>query len=111
MAQLSPATLTAKIQDRPLCLQEARHQLRQQGGKQHVKLAVAATAAVDVPALKLPFQPLSFAAASVLFWATMRRLVLCLPAVAGLIEPCAGTNVPWLGCWAGLTLRSAAQSK
>jgi len=45
------------------------------------------------------------------FWATVRRLSLSLPGVAHVIEPCAGTNVPWIGCWAGLTLRSAAQSK
>jgi len=38
-------------------LQEARYQLRQQGGKQHVRLAAAAAAA-DVPALKLPFDTL-----------------------------------------------------
>ena len=96
---------------KPIWLQEARYPLRQQGGKQHVRLAVAAAAAADVPALELPFQPLSFDAACVWFWATVRRLVLSLPAVAHVIEPCAGTNVPWLGCWAGLTLRSAAQSK
>jgi len=93
---------------KPVCLQEARDQLREQGGKQHKRLAVAAAAA-DV--LKLPFQPLSFAAACVRFWATVWRLVLSLPAVAHVIEPFAGKNVPWLGCWAGLTLRSAAQSK
>ncbi len=82
---------------KPICLQEVRHQLRQQGGKQHVRLAVAAAAAADVPSLELPFQPLSFTAACVWFWATVRRLVLSLPAVAHTTEPCAGTNVPWLG--------------
>ncbi len=71
---------------KPTCLQDARHQLRQQGGKQHVRLAVAAAAA-GVPSLELPFQPLSFDAACVWFWATVRRLVLSLPAVAHKIEP------------------------
>ncbi len=96
---------------KPICLQEAHYQFRQQDGRQHVRLAVAAATAADVPALELPFQLLFFAAACIWFWATVRRLVLCLPAVAHVIEPCAGTNVPWLGCWAGLTLRSAARSK
>ncbi len=103
---------------KPICSQEARYQLRQQGGKQHVRLAAAtaaaaavAAAAADVPALKLPFEPLPSAAAYVRFWATVRRLVLSLPVVAHVIEPCAATNAPWLGCWAGLTLRPAAQSK
>ena len=77
---------------KPVNLQEARYQLRQQGGKQHVRLAVAAAAVADV--LKLPFQPLSFAAAYVWFWATVRRLVLSLPAVAHVIEPCTGKIVP-----------------
>ena len=45
---------------KPICLQEARHQLRQQVGKQRVRLAAAAAAA-DVPALELPFLPSSFA--------------------------------------------------
>ena len=78
---------------KPICLQEARYQLRQQDRKQHVRLAVAvaAAAAADVPALEPPFQPWSFAVACVWFWATVRRLVLSLPAVAHVIEPCAGT--------------------
>ncbi len=98
---------------KPNCLQESRYQLRQQVGKQHARLAAAAAAAAAaaVPVVKLPFEPLPFSAACVWFWATVKRLVLSLPVVAHVIEPCAGTNAPWLGCWAGLTLRSAPQSK
>ncbi len=99
---------------KPICLQEACCQLRQQGGRHHVRpvaAAAAAAAANDVSAVKLPFEPLPFAAACVWFWATVRGLALSLYVVAHVIGPCAGTDAPWLGCWAGLTLRPAAQSK
>jgi len=92
---------------KPTCLQEACRQLRQQGGKQYVRPAAAAA----VSAVKPPSEPLPVAAACVWFWATVRRLALSLCVVAHVIEPCADTNAPWLGCWAGLTLRLAAQSK
>ena len=75
----------------PAARMQARYQLREQGGKQHKRLAAAAAAAA---VLKLPFQPLSFAAACVWFRATVRRLVLSLPAVIHVIEPFTGRNVP-----------------
>ena len=106
---------------KPTCLQEACCQLRQQGGKQYVRpvaaaaataaAAAAAAAASVLYAVKLPSEPLPVAAACVWFWATVRRLALSLCVVAHVIEPCADTNAPWLGCWAGLTLRLVAQSK
>ncbi len=46
----------------------------------------------NVPALKLSFEPLPFAAACVWFW-TVRKLVLRLPAVARVT---AVTSAPWL---------------
>ncbi len=60
--------------------------------------AAAAVVAADAPAVKLPLEPLPFVAACVWFWATVRRLVLSLLVVAHVMEPCAGTNAPWLGC-------------
>ena len=36
--------------------------------------------------------------------------MLSLPDAAHVIEPCAGANAPGVGCWTGLTLRSAAKT-